>query len=126
MVRVGLLGCGTVGSGVVKLLEQNHELISRRSGCPIALKKVLERDAARCLALGLPLNMVAGSLDEIVTRATPFKGIFWFIVKTVPLLSAMQFNTPDSIPDKCFKVRLIVRIFMFSASKKEYIPSRYL
>ncbi|MEQ8175287.1 MAG: homoserine dehydrogenase [Syntrophomonadaceae bacterium] len=66
MVRVGLLGCGTVGSGVVKLLEQNHELISRRSGCPIVLKKVLERDAARCLTLGLPLNMVAGSLEEIV------------------------------------------------------------
>lgn len=66
MVKVGLLGCGTVGSGVVKLLEQNHEVISRRSGCPIVLKKVLERDAARCMALGLPLNLVADSLDEIV------------------------------------------------------------
>lgn len=66
MVKVGLLGCGTVGSGVVKLLEQNHELIARRSGCPIVLKRILERDADRFLAMELPLDMVAGSLDEIV------------------------------------------------------------
>lgn len=66
MVRVGLLGCGTVGSGVVKLLEQNRELIARRSGCPIKITKVLERDQDKCLTLGLSKEMIAGRLEDIV------------------------------------------------------------
>ncbi|MBR1695972.1 MAG: homoserine dehydrogenase, partial [Selenomonas sp.] len=44
MIRVGLLGSGTVGSGVVQVLEMNREQITERVGAPIQLKTVLVRD----------------------------------------------------------------------------------
>ena len=47
VIRVGLLGSGTVGSGVVQVLEMNREQITERVGAPIQLKNVLVRDLAK-------------------------------------------------------------------------------
>jgi homoserine dehydrogenase len=43
-VQIGLIGFGTVGSGVVKVLEQNGPLIERRLGQPLILKRVADLD----------------------------------------------------------------------------------
>ena len=32
--RIGIAGLGTVGAGVVQLLQDNANLIERRAGCP--------------------------------------------------------------------------------------------
>ena len=32
-INVGLIGLGTVGTGVVKILKKNADLISQRTGC---------------------------------------------------------------------------------------------
>lgn len=66
MIRIGLLGCGTVGSGVVKLLEQNASTIAQRSGDEIVIHRVLERDKDKCLAVGIKPEQMANSIDEIV------------------------------------------------------------
>jgi homoserine dehydrogenase len=42
MVKVSVLGYGTVGSGVVEILEKNKELITTRVGQEISLKYVLD------------------------------------------------------------------------------------
>ena len=47
VIRVGLLGSGTVGSGVVQVLEMNREQITERVGAPIMLKTVLVRDLSK-------------------------------------------------------------------------------
>jgi homoserine dehydrogenase len=52
-IHVGIIGCGTVGSGVVRLLVDRGEAFSRRLGTPLRLKRVAEVDAARILAMGL-------------------------------------------------------------------------
>src|SRR5262245_21906312 len=44
MIRVALLGCGTVGGGVVQLLRANAEYIAARVGTPIEITHVLVRD----------------------------------------------------------------------------------
>ena len=44
MIKVGLLGCGTVGGGVVQLLRANAAYIEARVGAPIEIAKVLVRD----------------------------------------------------------------------------------
>ena len=44
MIRVGLLGCGTVGGGVVSLLRANAAYIEARVGAPIDIARVLVRD----------------------------------------------------------------------------------
>lgn len=44
MIKVGLLGCGTVGGGVVQLLRANASYIEARVGVPIDIVRVLVRD----------------------------------------------------------------------------------
>ncbi len=44
MIKVGLLGCGTVGGGVVQLLRANASYIEARVGAPIDIVRVLVRD----------------------------------------------------------------------------------
>ena len=46
-LRVALAGLGTVGGGVVRLLDANGELIARRAGRPIEVVAVSARDRAR-------------------------------------------------------------------------------
>ena len=40
-VKVALLGSGTVGGGVIKVLKQNADVIAQRAGVRIKLDKVL-------------------------------------------------------------------------------------
>jgi homoserine dehydrogenase len=43
-INVGLLGCGTVGTGVARLLLENRKLISQRAGVTLTLKWVADVD----------------------------------------------------------------------------------
>ena len=43
-IKIGLLGCGTVGTGVVKLLLENSEIIRKRMGAALRLKWVADID----------------------------------------------------------------------------------
>ncbi|WP_419825929.1 homoserine dehydrogenase [Sphingomonas sp.] len=52
-VRVALAGLGTVGAGVVKLLDANAALIGRRAGKPIEVVAVSARDRALDRGFGL-------------------------------------------------------------------------
>jgi homoserine dehydrogenase len=42
-VRIGLLGCGTVGGGVIQLLKANAEYLAQTVGAPIEVARVLVR-----------------------------------------------------------------------------------
>ena len=46
-INVGLLGCGTVGSGVVKLFQEHPDLLDRRVGAKLRIKKVAVRSVPR-------------------------------------------------------------------------------
>jgi homoserine dehydrogenase len=47
MIKVGLLGCGTVGGGVVSLLRANAEYLEARVGAPLEITSVLVRDPSK-------------------------------------------------------------------------------
>jgi homoserine dehydrogenase len=47
MIKVGLLGCGTVGGGVVQLLRANAAYLEARVGAPIDVTRVLVRDVEK-------------------------------------------------------------------------------
>jgi homoserine dehydrogenase len=66
MIKVGLLGCGTVGSGVAELLAKNGEIIARRAGDKIELKKVLDQDLDKCRALGIEESKLTTSFEDIL------------------------------------------------------------
>jgi homoserine dehydrogenase len=46
-ISIGLIGFGTVGTGVVKLLQQNGDLIAGRLGAEIRLKRIADIDIRR-------------------------------------------------------------------------------
>jgi homoserine dehydrogenase len=62
-LRVGLLGCGTVGSAVARLLHERREDIARRAGCRLEVSKVAVRDAAK--RRGVPLRPSAFTADPM-------------------------------------------------------------
>ncbi len=52
-VNVGIIGCGTVGTGVARLLSERAAMFSRRLGTPLHLRRVAEVDKARWHAAGV-------------------------------------------------------------------------
>jgi homoserine dehydrogenase len=66
MLNIGLLGCGTVGSGVVKLLDINREIITKRTGDELRIKRILEKDTKKCLDLGIHPSMVTQNIEDII------------------------------------------------------------
>lgn len=46
-IQIGILGLGTVGSGVVRILQQNAEDIQTRTHCELHIKAILDRDLHR-------------------------------------------------------------------------------
>ena len=46
-IQIGLLGYGTVGTGVVKILENNAGSVQTKIGAPIKIKKILVRNPAK-------------------------------------------------------------------------------
>ncbi len=46
-LKVGLLGCGTVGRGFVELLARNDALIRQRTGVSLSISKILVRDLGK-------------------------------------------------------------------------------
>lgn len=52
--KVGIIGCGTVGGGVVELLLKNAEIIEKRVGKPVEIAFVADRDTKKVKGLGVP------------------------------------------------------------------------
>src|SRR2546428_5398620 len=46
-LKIGLLGCGTVGGGLVELVSRNSALIRQRAGVDLNITKILVRDSKR-------------------------------------------------------------------------------
>lgn len=66
VVGVGLLGLGTVGSGVVKLLQENAPRIFKRLGRRVEIKKILERDPEKVRLLGIPPEVRTDRFEDIL------------------------------------------------------------
>jgi len=66
VINVGLLGCGTVGTGVAKLLIENQALLRSRVGAELRLKNIADIDTRRDRGLDLaPGVMVPDALPVV-------------------------------------------------------------
>jgi len=52
--KVGIVGCGTVGGGVVKLLLENGSVIERRIGKKLEIAFVADKEVEKVKRLGIP------------------------------------------------------------------------
>jgi len=65
-IDVGIVGYGVVGNGVAKILEEKKELLRKKSGVEINLKKVFTRTWNKEFPFPLKEEQKAKSLDEIL------------------------------------------------------------
>lgn len=72
-VGVGLIGLGTVGSGVIEIFRRHRDDFVRRAGVDIELVRFADRDASRVAALALDAERFTTEADDVI--ADPRVGI---------------------------------------------------
>jgi homoserine dehydrogenase len=65
-INIGLIGCGTIGTGVAKLLIENKSLIERRTGTTFTLKKISELNPKKKRPVKLPPKIFTKDAYEII------------------------------------------------------------
>ncbi len=65
-IGVGLIGMGTVGTGVVQVLLENAEEIERRLGARLRLVKVADKDLDTDRGIRLPPEILTTEADEVI------------------------------------------------------------
>ncbi|HOJ51375.1 MAG TPA: homoserine dehydrogenase [Syntrophales bacterium] len=66
IISIGLIGFGTIGSGVVKLLTEAGRDLKRRLGFELRLKKIADVDLKRVRPVSVPAAMLTPDPMEIV------------------------------------------------------------
>lgn len=65
-IQVGILGCGTVGTGVARLLTQNSDIIENRLGCRLRLKYVADIDTETDRGLDLDPGVFIKDAQQVL------------------------------------------------------------
>jgi homoserine dehydrogenase len=63
---VGIIGCGTVGGGVVKLLVSQKEHLLRKTGVTIELRKAADLDPAKRASTGLADHLLSADAGAVL------------------------------------------------------------
>ncbi len=66
IVKVGLVGFGTVGCGVAKLLLEEADSIAARTGLRLQLARVVDIDTASARPVKLPKGVLTDDLDKLL------------------------------------------------------------
>lgn len=67
-MRIALLGCGTVGTGVVRLLRKNGAMLERKLGVPLELVGIADRSLQPDRTLGLTASLITRDSAGLVKR----------------------------------------------------------
>lgn len=65
-ITVGLLGLGTVGSGVVKIIEKHQKKLQHQIGCPVTVGKILVRDVTKKRDVDFDQALLTDKVEEII------------------------------------------------------------
>ncbi|MEW6010010.1 homoserine dehydrogenase [Methanobacterium alkalithermotolerans] len=65
-VNIGLIGFGTIGSGVVTILKQNMDLIEKKSRKKINLKKIVDLDISTPRGVDVDPEKLSTNVDDIL------------------------------------------------------------
>lgn len=65
-IQVGLLGLGTVGSGVVRIITDHQERLIHQVGCPVKVTKVLVQNIEKEREVEVPSTLLTQDANEIL------------------------------------------------------------
>jgi homoserine dehydrogenase len=66
-IKVGLLGFGTIGVGVVKVFQQNAELMAQRLGAPVKLVRIADLDIKTDRGVKVAPELLTTNADQVLT-----------------------------------------------------------
>ncbi|WP_031516285.1 homoserine dehydrogenase [Desulfofalx alkaliphila] len=66
IIKVGLLGLGTVGQGVYRILKDNADNIQRRAGIKVEIEKIMVRDTTKERGISVSQAMLTSDIKDIV------------------------------------------------------------
>jgi len=65
-VNVGLIGFGTVGTGVVRVLKENAPVIKDKLGCELVLKRIADKDTVRDRGVKLEEGVLTSDAMDVI------------------------------------------------------------
>ncbi|WP_020675847.1 homoserine dehydrogenase [Geopsychrobacter electrodiphilus] len=66
-INVGLLGLGTIGTGVVKVFQQNADIVRQRTGIEMRLTRIADLDTKTDRGVSLPDGVLTNDADAVLT-----------------------------------------------------------
>src|SRR5215472_10679820 len=67
-LKIGLLGCGTVGGGLVELVHKNRSLIRQRAGVELSISKILVRDPLKERPEAVDRNLLTTQPEKVINN----------------------------------------------------------
>lgn len=65
-ISIGLLGLGTVGSGVVQIIENHQDKLMHQVGCPVKVKKILVKSLGKERSIHVDPSVLTTDVDDIL------------------------------------------------------------
>ncbi|MGD6817315.1 homoserine dehydrogenase [Metabacillus sp. 84] len=65
-IQVGLLGLGTVGSGVVKIIREHQDKLMHLVGCPVEIRKILVREKDKQRLIDVDPSLLTTDPYEVI------------------------------------------------------------
>lgn len=65
-INIGLIGFGTIGTGVVKVLKENAKVIQERLGAEIVLKRIADKDISRDRGVEVDKSVLTTDAQDII------------------------------------------------------------
>lgn len=65
-ISIGLLGLGTVGTGVVQIIESHQDKLMHQIGCPIQIKKILVSNLTKSRPIEIDPSLLTVQPDDIL------------------------------------------------------------
>ena len=67
VISIGLLGLGTVGSGVVQIIENHQDKLMHQVGCPIKVKKILVKSLSKERSINVDSSVLTTDVNDILS-----------------------------------------------------------
>jgi len=66
-VIIGMIGFGTVGTGVAKILLKDREMLEQRAGCKVELRRIADLDVTTDRGVALPEGMLIADAGALLS-----------------------------------------------------------
>jgi len=65
-IRIGMIGCGVVGQGVMRILSEHADTIQRRLGSALEVRRIVVRDLAAVRSAQVPRERLSTDVNDLL------------------------------------------------------------